>query len=110
MIDLRLSTQNAALTDLGVDSLMAVELKNHIEGDLRMNIPVTYFLEEATVIDLSKKIHHQLGDGAQAENKEYPDEPVDSDTARTLLANMEQLSDDQVDSLLHNLLANPEDS
>ena len=98
------------LTDLGMDSLMAVELKNKIEGDLGLNIPINYFLEGATVLDLSNKLHHQFSNDVENGSKESLDEPVDPDTAKSLLANMDQLSEDEVDSLLNNLLTNEGDS
>ncbi len=98
------------LTDLGMDSLMAVELKNKIEGDLGINIPVTYLLEEATVMDLAKKLDHDFGNGTENEIKEGPDDMVDAETAKKLLANMDQLSEDEIDSLLNSLLTKKEDS
>ena len=97
-----------ALTDLGLDSLMAVELKNKIEGDLRMNIPVTYFLEGVTVAALSQKLHQQFSerDGSVRSS----DQTVDSEKAKELLSNLDQLSDDEVNSLIGNLLSSNEDS
>jgi len=97
-----------ALTDLGLDSLMAVELKNKIEGDLRMNIPVTYFLEGVTVAALSKKLHQEFSerDGSVRSS----DQTVDSEKAKELLSNLDRLSEDEVDSLIGNLLASNEDS
>jgi acyl carrier protein len=97
-----------ALTDLGLDSLMAVELKNKIEGDLRMNIPVTYFLEGVTVAALSKKLHEQFSerDGSVRSS----DQTVDAEKAKELLSNLDRLSEDEVDSLIGNLLASNEDS
>ncbi len=109
-----------ALTDLGIDSLMAVELKNKIDADFGMNIPVTYLLEDATVVGLSTTIHNLFRNGG--ENKQYPSEEawknrdnedgassVGAENAETLLENLGQLSDDQVNLLLENLL-NEEDA
>ena len=88
---------------------MAVELKNKIEGDLGINIPVTYFLEEATVMDLAKKLDHQFGNGTQLPVKANLDDSVDAETAQKLLTNMDQLSEDEIDSLLNSLLTKKED-
>lgn len=98
-----------ALTDLGLDSLMAVELKNKIEDDLELNIPVTYFLEGATVIDLSSKLHRELGKGTSDE-KDGNGETINSAQAKQLLENLDQLSEDEVNSLLNNLLTENKES
>ena len=37
------------LSDLGLDSLMAVELKNRIALDLKVNVPVVKFLQGFSV-------------------------------------------------------------
>ncbi len=76
------------LTTLGMDSLMAVELKNKIEGDLAVNLPVTFFLEEATVENLAQRLHEHL---ATDEEKAQVGEVVDSETAQQLLSNLDQL-------------------
>jgi acyl carrier protein len=93
------------LTNLGMDSLMAVELKNKIVGDLSINIDVTYFLEEATAAGLAQKIMDQLGtNGAKPD----ADEVVDSEKAQQLLSNLDQMSEDEVNALLNDLLTNRE--
>jgi myxalamid-type polyketide synthase MxaB len=99
------------LTDLGMDSLMAVELKNKIEGDLGINVPVTYFLEDATITDLSQKLHDQLGYSGNIDNPNIDrDQSIDSEKAKALLENLDQLSEDDVDSLLNTLLTKNEAS
>lgn len=98
-----------ALTDIGMDSLMAVELKNKIEGDLRINIPVSYFLEGTTIADLSKKLHAEYS-GTNGNDRNGTDGSLDAEQAKELLSNLDQLSEDEVDSLISNLLADNEDS
>ncbi|MGA5820362.1 type I polyketide synthase [Kitasatospora sp. NPDC094028] len=51
------------LIDLGLDSLMAVELRNEIEGRLGTSLPISVFLEGATVRALAQRIVDQLADG-----------------------------------------------
>ena len=41
------------LTKLGIDSLMAVELKNRVEIDLELTIPVTALLQGPSLAQLS---------------------------------------------------------
>jgi myxalamid-type polyketide synthase MxaB len=99
------------LTDLGMDSLMAVELKNKIEGDLGINVPVTYFLEDATIAELSRKLHDQLGNEGMINKTTIDnDTNINSEKAKVLLENLDQLSEDDVDSLLNNLLTKNEES
>jgi acyl carrier protein len=100
------------LTDLGMDSLMAVELKNKVDADFGVNIPLTYFIEEASIAGLSKKVHDQFGNGKNGAHPDKNGNSDESDTAnelasekaKTLLANLDQLSDEQVSSLLDDLL------
>ena len=100
------------LADIGMDSLMAVELKNKIDGDFGMNIPVAYFLEKATVAGLAKMLLEQYSnenhapaseDGSQNGNS-HVSTTMDSETAKNLLSNLDQLSEDEVNSLLSSML------
>lgn len=100
------------LTDLGMDSLMAVELKNKVDADFGVNIPLTYFIEEASIAGLSKKVHDQFGNGKNGAHSDKNGNSDESDTAnelasekaKTLLTNLDQLSDEQISSLLDDLL------
>lgn len=49
-----------AINNFGLDSLMAVQLKNRIEGDLEVVIPVSTFLRGASVKQLSTQLQSQL--------------------------------------------------
>ena len=97
------------LTDLGMDSLMAVELKNKIEGDTGVNIPVPFLLESASVADLTRKILEQMGHGSMPNQMDNIDQRIDSEKAKQLLENLDQLSEDEVNSLLDNLLPKTEE-
>jgi thioester reductase-like protein len=50
------------LTQLGVDSLMAVELKNRVENDLGLTVPVTVLLQGPSLADLGATLVTQLPD------------------------------------------------
>jgi acyl carrier protein len=109
----------SVLTHLGMDSLMAVELKNKIEGDLGVNVPVTYFLEEATVRDLAQLLLDRLtgaeqgaadgGSQAAGAGNGTAGEGVDPEKARRLLSNLDQLSEDEVNALLNDLMTKEEE-
>jgi acyl transferase domain-containing protein/acyl carrier protein len=99
------------LLRLGMDSLMAVELKNKIESDLGISIPINYFLAEASINNLSTRISQALGDSAQGPgNGSVVADTIDSSKAQQLLENIDQLSDEEVNSLLNKLLEKEEDS
>jgi amino acid adenylation domain-containing protein len=63
--DSRLDSEQP-LNMLGLDSLMAVELRNGIEGDLGMTIPIIAFLQGPSVADLSTQLLDQLQEGDAA--------------------------------------------
>jgi NADPH:quinone reductase-like Zn-dependent oxidoreductase/acyl carrier protein len=48
------------LTDLGLDSLMAVELRNWVEGELRVTLPIAELLQGPTVDRLAELLLEQL--------------------------------------------------
>jgi acyl carrier protein len=110
-MDARSVEPNRPLGDLGIDSLMAVELKNRIDGDLRTSIPVTTLLAGPSIEELAA----ELG----ANGDEMPKEPASPSTSshmlvgqaerpEQLLANLDQLSDDDVNALLGAMLKDQE--
>ena len=82
------------LGDLGMDSLLAVELRNAITAELGMPLPATILFDYPTISSLSKFLN-------AAVLKEYVpgttgEVVVDDD----VLSSIEKLSDDQADALL----------
>ena len=94
------------LTNLGLDSLMAVELKNRISADLGVNVPMVKFLQGFSVAQAVTLLLDLMT--AEAEG---PSEPHHVSRSREsvaveedLLANIEKLSEEQVNSLLAEML------
>ena len=54
------------LSNLGLDSLMAMELKNKLESRLILNIPMARFLEGPSVNKLAAVAAELIGDGSEA--------------------------------------------
>jgi len=103
------------LSHLGLDSLMAVELKNRIAVDLKVNVPVVKFLQGFSVDQAVTQVLDQLAAGvanpttplAPAVTQHH--EHMDKGNAERLLANLDQLSDEQVGSLLTDMLGEEKD-
>jgi acyl transferase domain-containing protein/acyl carrier protein len=113
-----------SLSHLGIDSLMAIELKNRIEADLGIAIPMVKFLEGPSVRDLSAFLAEQLipvlapkankerravgvnghtpANGRHEANGDAPPAGLDVDAGQ-LLARLDTLSDAEVDSLLNEI-------
>ena len=77
------------LNRLGIDSLMVVELKNRIEVDLSVDIPVVKFLQGITLTDLTAFLLAQL--------------TGEISPASTLVASPAQHSEEHADSLFLSL-------
>jgi acyl transferase domain-containing protein/acyl carrier protein len=95
------------LSQLGLDSLMAVELKNRIAADLNVNVPVVKFLQGFSVDHAVTQVLDQLEE--ESTNPTTPlaaaiAHPAEQRNAQHLLANLDQLSDEQVGSLLSEML------
>jgi acyl transferase domain-containing protein len=91
------------LSDMGLDSLMAVELRNLLSTSLALtrNLPATLVFDYPTVMALTHYLTHDvllLGDGQAAAEGETAVEATDD-----LLANIENLSDDDVERLFAEL-------
>jgi acyl carrier protein len=91
------------INKLGIDSLMAVELKNRIEMDLETAVPVVVLLKGPTLAELAATLLEQLG-GACAPSTAPPVTP--RDTPERILAKIDELSDREVEKLLAEVTGN----
>jgi acyl carrier protein len=94
------------LTNLGLDSLMAVELKNRISADLGVNVPMVKFLQGFSVAQAASQLLEQLT--AEVDNlsaiRPLARDRENDQTDKNLLANIDELSEEQVDSMLADML------
>jgi phthiocerol/phenolphthiocerol synthesis type-I polyketide synthase D len=70
------------LTDLGLDSLMAVRIRNGARADFGVEPPVTLILQGASLQDLTADLMDQLGLASPDRGPKGPDEPKSTDTVR----------------------------
>jgi len=100
-----------SLGNLGLDSLMAVELKNRIAVDLGVNVPMVKFLQGPSVTQAATQILDQIAaetsvpstppaPAAAPHQEEYKNGAANGQ----LLATIDQLSDEEVNSLLTAML------
>jgi acyl carrier protein len=79
------------LNNMGLDSLMAVELKNQIAVDLKTNLPMSLFIAGDNIVQIATLLLEQV----TAENSSQ-----DSDDLEKFLAELEQISEDEAEVLL----------
>jgi acyl carrier protein len=89
------------LNELGLDSLMGVELKNRVESELTLSLPMRELMQSPTINSLSKAILGQLTTPASAPEATSS---LAQETTEQLSARIAQLSDDEVNSLLNEML------
>ena len=83
------------LFDLGIDSLMAIELRNRLQADLGMTLTATLLFDYPTLETLVAFLTQELG---SAEKGEPPAPEQDADAQ--LVEELEQLSETEAEALL----------
>ena len=95
-----------SLMELGLDSLMLIELKNWVEKNLETNVPLAFFLEAPSIAQLAVQVLERL-DTTAASRRSHDELAVaarNSQKAGELLRNLDQLSNAEVDLLLNTML------
>jgi len=102
------------LSNLGLDSLMAVELKNRIAVDLGVNVPIVTFLSGPSVEQAASQLLLLLTSETfgtselLASANGDPQGQLGNGINEHLLENLDRYSDEEVNSLLTDLLAKEE--
>lgn len=92
---------DTGLTRMGLDSLMAVELRTKIHLQLRVAVPVIALLQGATLRQLARLVLDEL---ASSKAPEVTETDLAS-PAQELLRTLPQMSEAEVDALLEELIA-----
>jgi myxalamid-type polyketide synthase MxaB len=94
---------NRGLTDLGMDSLMAVELSNRLQGSLRRSLPSTLAFEYPTIAALTNYIAKDVL-ALETEFNGKAEAPHKQNGQSTVSEEIAQLADDELEgSLLKEL-------
>jgi len=110
------------LINVGIDSLMAIELKHRVSTDLGVDVPIVQFLGGSSIATLATQLSEQwreslasssasLSTEASLSLNEHPlpqrdvHGGVPPQVACETLATLDQLSDEEVDDLLSSLLS-----
>jgi NADPH:quinone reductase-like Zn-dependent oxidoreductase/acyl carrier protein len=99
------------LTELGLDSLMSIEIKNWIETELRLKLSTVEVMKGPTIIRLVKVLLDQLGAGSTpaptpasaAPASSHSEERVAAEDREKILSLVDELSDQEIDALLENV-------
>jgi myxalamid-type polyketide synthase MxaB len=125
--ELRLCTTemdvHQSIANMGIDSLMALGLTNRLKKELDADVPIVKFMEGISITDLATLLHQRLFDPdvdapTVVSRKEKtspitdrdiaafhtPGGRVSSHNAPEVAANLDKLSDDEVDALLLEML------
>ena len=72
------------LNELGLDSLTAFEVKNRVESELALSLPVSRFLQQPTVNSLAAAILEKLGEEGAADDSQSQANPREEDTGLSI--------------------------
>jgi acyl transferase domain-containing protein/NADPH:quinone reductase-like Zn-dependent oxidoreductase/SAM-dependent methyltransferase/acyl carrier protein len=86
------------LTDLGLDSLMGVEIENLIESSIGVVLPPASLMRARTIGQIAALISEHLGGGVAGTPSEKPVTPAEAMPAAEV--DVESLSDEDIDLLL----------
>jgi NADPH:quinone reductase-like Zn-dependent oxidoreductase/acyl carrier protein len=103
----RIDTQQS-LRNLGLDSLIAVEVRNRINAELGMNVPLAKFMQsDSSISALSSFVAERLlenGHGERAKTsgngmaaRAQPSPPLSGADAADLLERIDELSDEEIE-------------
>lgn len=100
----KLSDRHQGFFEMGMDSLMAVELKNRLEVDLGCSLPGTLVFEAPTLQDLGRYLAYQVLEWPEAAAENPSGSEPEADTAAAMEA-VAQLSEEEVAASISDRLS-----
>jgi acyl transferase domain-containing protein len=95
-----------SLHDLGLDSLFAVQLRNRLQADLQIVVPVASIIAGPSVAELAGQILEQIGTTGEVTPTPGPvDREATHSDANTLNVDLTHMSDEDIDRFLSEMLA-----
>lgn len=91
------------LKTMGFDSLMAVEMRTKLSVDLGVDIPITKFSEDVTVITLAVFVNEQLTEKISISPVSVINSVDEESISEELLAQLNQLTAQEIDALLNSV-------
>ena len=103
-LDKSLTTKDRPLLKIGFDSLAIADFKGIVDEAFKVNIPLLYYLEKATLSSLASLLVEEGGEPAAPPTPKTPTEWMDpAETAAMQLERLASLSDEEVDRQLRAL-------
>ncbi|MEE2781456.1 MAG: SDR family NAD(P)-dependent oxidoreductase [Planctomycetota bacterium] len=112
-IDVNELDLHQSLGNLGIDSLMAVELRNHVQASLGIVIPVAQLLQDPSISQLAEGILQQLDDAPVAvpqvavTTQGVDAQPASAEeelSAEQALEKLDAMSDSEIEAMLSQML------
>lgn len=88
---------DSPISDFGLDSIMALDMKQKIEKGFSIEIPMTSMLEDVTLMEFADNLHNKIM------LKSYQKMTNDDFSAAQLAARLDEMCDDEVDQLYQKL-------
>ena len=97
----RLAGSEETLSELGMDSLMAVELRNRLEQDLGVSVELSDFLRDTTMRGLMATAAESASEGEASGGASLPDVgAVSPENVEGLIDELDGLSEEELEALL----------